>query len=166
MYYKVYSTLQTLKTNCICLLLHVLSSSWQSSPLPPTFQLHLEGHQLPLPVSPQIRFKVSELYFYVFFILHPLWDWKFQLLGNTATTTFPRLCGACAFNSWAALEGFIAAISWWKELWSKATMWECHCIALFAPSHKSNQLNLHLTSRNVQLTQLSLYTYNSAKVWR
>ena len=71
MYYKVYSTLQTLKTNCICLLLHVLSSSWQSSPLPPTFQLHLEGHQLPLPVSPQIRFKVSELYFYVFFYPSP-----------------------------------------------------------------------------------------------
>lgn len=38
--------------------------------------------------------------------------------------------------------------------------------SLLRVNNKSNQLNLHLTSRNVQLTHLSLYTYNSAKVWR
>ncbi len=40
--------------------------------------------------------------------------WKYRNHNILQTTS-----GACAFNSCAAVEGFIAAISWWKELWSK-----------------------------------------------
>lgn len=149
MYYKVYSTLQKLKTNCICLL-HDLSSS-QSSPLPPTFQLHLEGHQLPLP-APQSRFKAMH------FFIHPLWDWKFQLLGNIPQPQHsPDFMVLVPSTAGLHLKGLLLPFPDGRSCEARLPSQQQKQPAEFASLHHAVYTLLNWAF---------IHTYNSAYVWR